>query len=303
MTDRSVKSLANLLTKQNGVQAINLEGNDLTHHGIKILAESLKGNQSLHTLNLRGNKIGDGGAKALASVIGTTAIQILDVGCCDIRTEGWTALCVKLSGNSTISDLSLSNARLQSCELIHTCKMILTTPSLQRLSLSRLGRALNDEQCVHLAEYLQNNESLTFLDLSSCSIGADGVHALRQVLCQAGEGGCALEHLVLSYNRLSEHAAHDIAAIIQKSSLRILDLCGCNFHDEGLTILAKATTDKAKGLSKLCLDGNWFGRQAKQAWQQTMKKVRLKIDFAANISDEATEYNLGANEGFIADKY
>jgi len=297
------ESLANLLKKQKVITGINLEGNDITHIGVTMLAEALKDNQEIHTLSLKCNPIGDIGSKALASIINSTAIQTLDLSGCEIRTEGWTALCVNISDNETITELSLSNARLQGYELVHTCKMLLNTPSLRRLCLSRLGNAMNDENCVRLAEYLQNNDSLTFLDLSMCAIGTEGVNAFRQVLCkEEGGEGCALEHLILSYNRLSEHAAEDLAYIIQNSSLRALELRGCAFHDQGLTVLARATATKSKALMQLHLDGNWFGQESKKAWQQTMKNSTLDIDFKANISCEATEYNL-EGEGFVADRY
>merc|ERR1719499_2025718 len=124
-----MKSVANLLAQKKEMSGINLEGNDLTHIGARLLATALKDNKTVRTLSLKCNQIGDLGAKALAEVIETTAIQVLDLSCCDIGTAGWTALCVKLSGNEHIIDLSLANANLQGYELIHCWKMLLSTPS------------------------------------------------------------------------------------------------------------------------------------------------------------------------------
>ena len=57
------------LAKNNTLEVVNLNNNNIGVEGAKVLAEALKVNTTLERIYLDGNNIGDGGAKYLARVL------------------------------------------------------------------------------------------------------------------------------------------------------------------------------------------------------------------------------------------
>ena len=78
---------------------MNLEGNEITEVGAGYLAEALKNNKTINNLALSNNVFGDTGATRLANCLkGHPTLQYLDIGACEITSEGILPVCENLVG-------------------------------------------------------------------------------------------------------------------------------------------------------------------------------------------------------------
>ena len=114
---------------------------------------------------------------------------------------------------------------------------------------------IDDNQAAFLANALQNNHSLTFLDLQSNKVGDAGATALANAL----KNNHSLTHLSLDSNQVGDAGASALANALQTNhSLIFLNLNSNQVNDTGVSALANALQNN-HSLTHLSLDSNQVG--------------------------------------------
>jgi len=110
--DKGAEDLAEGLTINKTLKALNLYGTKITHLGAIELAKALKSNKSLEYLNISNNSIGDAGAIALAEALKMNkTLTHLEIFKNYISNFGGQALAKALTdgdGNKTIKNINLN---------------------------------------------------------------------------------------------------------------------------------------------------------------------------------------------------
>ncbi len=150
---------------------------------------------------------------------------------------------LNLLGNNQIDEeglMSLSN-HFQSAH----CR-------LENLIVDRVE--MGDEGASILATGLTGYKLLKLLDVSSNSIGDEGIAALVSAITTAANTN--LENLDLSYNRFSTAGIRSLSGLIrsERSALKMLSISNMEIDDDGISILADALSNNTSIL-QLSLGG------------------------------------------------
>ena len=173
--------------------------------------------------------------------------------------------------STPVRTLELSGTRLttkQACNLGSSLRAVTT------LGLAR--NAIGDQS---LTEVLQNNQSITFLNLESNQITAKGAAIIAKILPKMP----ALLTLWMPNNPLGDKgAAHLANALKHKTQFTCLGLSNTQISDEGATSIAEALM-VCKSIKVLALNSNNIGPQG------------AKTLFKALIDSEVEELSISNN--------
>ncbi|XP_067416235.1 tonsoku-like protein isoform X2 [Emydura macquarii macquarii] len=253
------------------------------------LLRALKLQTSIRQLRLAGNGLADDLANELLATLGTMPnLALLDLSANQLGAEGLRALGAGLPGQTAFQsleelDLSLNPLGDGSCQalagLVQACP-VLSTLRLQACGFT--GAFLRHYRLL-LASSLEGAVHLKTLVLSHNALGAAGLEQLlgslpcatlgrleigsvaaRQeeplvdpVVRYLTQGGCALTHLTLSGNHLSDAAVMELARCLPLCpSLVSLDLAANpGITVVGLRMLLSALGERNQGLHYLSLAG------------------------------------------------
>lgn len=193
------------------IKKLYLRNCQLVSEAIVAIANALQRNSSVDVLSLSQNRIDMDAAAALCAMIRVTIKKISLCGC-EMRSEDVVAIANILRNNSRVEKLNLGMNRIDTKATEALSMMLGVNQKLH--SFNFYGAGLNDCQVMVLARGLQNNTSLTRLNLARNKIGDDGVRTIVSALHRKEH----LQSLNLDYNpfgtdgtgNLISHVASDM---------------------------------------------------------------------------------------------
>eukprot|EP00906_Rhabdomonas_costata_P014357 RCo020655 len=171
------------------------------------------------------------------------------------------------SNTNTIHTLLLhGNPKMKAKGLVPLFKTLQQNKSLTTLNVARTS--IGNDGCFALAEALKENGTLTNLDLSQNDIEESGAVALAGAL----QGNTALKILQLSGNRVRDNGAQAFATTLEMNcSLTHLDVSSCWIADAGLIGLGVSLAVNGC-LQSLKLGSNHVSDDAGRAFAELVEK-------------------------------
>ena len=172
-------------------KSLNLSEKQLHHADVKLLAGVIKFNRSLTSANLGGNNIGDDGAKDLSEALKTNStLKTLELIDNDIGSAGAQSLADMLKVNRALTTLNLAGCGIglpDGWSLEHKTHGIsdrqYTNHEDSKWLTYRPGNATGTCTGVEaLAQALNVNKTLTFVDLTHNDITFEGKNKLRDAV-------------------------------------------------------------------------------------------------------------------------
>mmetsp|Transcript_24485 Transcript_24485/g.62214 ORF Transcript_24485/g.62214 Transcript_24485/m.62214 type:complete len:392 (-) Transcript_24485:328-1503(-) len=204
------RALAKALEANETLTYLDLSNNGLDDDKVRMLASGLVENLSITHLSLAHNKIADRGVRALAKLLdGRSVIALLELQDNQIHTEGAKSLGRALKSNQALASLNLRLNRMgdDGCKVI--CEALRTNAVLERLNLAansagqatvasvtallRLNAVMSEldvscnpaigpEGCEQLRRAVEQNSSLTRVDMRQCGGSIDTEFAVAEAL-------------------------------------------------------------------------------------------------------------------------
>lgn len=238
--DQGVTALASAFSQmKNGLCELNLSSCGISPKGILALMKALDSNHSfslsIARLDLSFNNSGSTGTIAVANWISN-------------MKQGD-------QNKSALTELILSGCQLDIFSLLEAIKSSLND-KLQLLNISH--NKITKQSVDAVAEFLQDCQALTYLNLSACSLTPE---ILEQILASANKNN-HVNGLTINFaeNDLGVNGAKAIASALRFSKhVHTLDLHSNNLKKEGMMQIIKAI-DKNNTLKGLNLSNNLNGK-------------------------------------------
>ncbi|UOB16523.1 sister chromatid cohesion protein PDS5 [Abyssalbus ytuae] len=305
--DASISVLKPGIQQSQGLKALNLKGNNITHEGLKTLVEALEtggntlsnldlgnngidaidkdtlktllGNKTLEVLNLSRNQLGDGGAEAISAGLGANQqLHTLDLSNNGIRNKGIGELAEALKSNTTLCKLDLSYNQLSKAGAEYLKDMLKGNKTLTELRLlgnpNIPGEILDD-----IEDYLNRNRRLELLEL----LKKDQPNAFVDK-----NGVLDFSGITLGEEYISELGK----ALRGNTTVKELNLNGTGIGPDGIRLLADSLQSN-KTLEVLHLEGNQIKPEGAGALagmlehNGVLKKLMLKNNL---IGDDGISY-------------
>lgn len=264
MNDESTSAIAHALKDNSSITEVNLGGNKMGEKGAESIAIALEHNSSIDTLNLGGNTIGEKGAESIARALKVnTSLISLDLYGCEIRAAGAQSIGKALQKNSSLQFLDLRNNYIQK-GAEHIAQALKVNTTLSRLYLGSTSVVLNDlkpEEMRSIAEGLEKNTSLTFIDLSGNTMHSELIYVIDDVdtlvidsavqeIAHALEVNSTLREIRLNRNFIRDKQMERLAKSLQQNtSLTKVQLNGNEIGDQGAENLAKVLDSKSSSFT------------------------------------------------------
>ena len=251
LTDKGISILSKLLEFAENLQILNLKGNQIGDAGCEHLSKALKGKAKLWYLNLNTNIFGNLGLMSINELLfKNPALTHLNVGSNRYDWDGIVSITSALkTTNKTLKELNIDDPeyKIQDQDFFtHFGKMFLSNKCLQKLSL-RLHK-IRWEAVKIILYYLENNTSLTVLDLSGNQIDFQGMFYLSYYLSKNN----VLKSLNLSHNKLYDLGCKILADGIKKNStLEHLDITSNEIGDDGFIEFGNKCFGKTPGMKEV----------------------------------------------------
>jgi Ran GTPase-activating protein (RanGAP) involved in mRNA processing and transport len=287
----STADLGQMLGANTVLTSLNLSHNKLAAlKALEYLGEGLKKNRSLRELDLSSNYMKDAGANQLAlSLQENTTLTSLRLKMTHIQSDEVTA---SLLGNFSLTLLDLSNNKIGIKE---NAAAALALSTLQWLILQ--DTQIYDNDVIRIANALEVNQALTYLDLSTNKIGDEGVKALTALL----EKNLILLTLLLAQNNVGDHGATLISICLSaNTTLTALDLQENPIGVKGATSLAQAVSPAINtSLRRLC----FFKKDPDEATSAIFTTLQVDHSLATVSNDNIIKNNSPAQQRMIGNRH
>ncbi|KAK2950914.1 putative NLR Family CARD Domain Containing protein [Blattamonas nauphoetae] len=239
---------------------LNLSQTGLGPNTMAILADLLKTCDQFSVVDLSSNQIRDKGVQHLSTIFsnGNSSIVHLDLRSNDIGPAGATSLFTSLLKNSTLTAIDLS--------------------SIAGANRNHIGSAATS-----VAEFLAQNQVLSYLNLESNSITVDGLVAISQALAVFNT---TLSHLELSNNSFGSDGATLMGSLLPQSSLRFLGFSGNSIGDKGVIEIARGLFEAPEEIVEAVEKKQ---QEKKEKKRKQMEKMGLSLD--EDVGDAKQEAN------------
>ncbi|MCC8377742.1 MAG: hypothetical protein LN567_05110 [Rickettsia endosymbiont of Graphium doson] len=161
--NKNIKSFTKALENNNTITSLKIIRNDIGDiEIIEVLKiKVLKGNNTLTSLDLSVNGITDKGVAKIGEFLELNTLKSLSLDTNSITDIGSAIIVKALNGNTSLTELSLAYNNISDATIIEALNYNILT------SLILKGNFIADDGATKIGEYLANNNSLTFLDLST----------------------------------------------------------------------------------------------------------------------------------------
>ncbi len=265
LTDKGISILSKLLEYAENIEVLNLKGNQIGDSGCENLSKALKGKPKLWYLNMNTNIFGNLGLMSINELLfKNTALTYLNVGSNRYDWDGIVSITSALkTTNKTLKVLNIDDPeyKIQDQDFFtHFGKMFLSNKCLQKLSL-RLHK-IRWEAVKIILYYLENNTSLTVLDLSGNQIDFQGIFYFSYYLSKNN----ILKSLNLSHNKLYDSGCKLLGDGLKKNkTLEHLDITSNEIGDEAFIEFGNKIMENT-GLKSL-----------KMFWENTWDEGSIKV--------------------------
>ncbi|XP_065888166.1 protein NLRC3-like isoform X2 [Dysidea avara] len=244
------------------VLKVNMRWCHIGDTGAEMLGKNNHSGHVLQELILSGNDLTVTGVKHLIVMKSSTSLRVLKVGSNPIRDDGISLIVEHLHGNTTLTELRVSNCGL-SAKGVSCVGRFLKNCNLQVFNIG--GNSIRDDGISVMVDGLQYNKTLTELYLHQCGISAKGASCIGKFL----EENCTLKFLSMNHNPigdagvwqlmdrlclnttltelrvmdcgLSAKGARSIGELLQVNDvLEVLWMGVNNICDDGITVIAGA---------------------------------------------------------------
>ena len=285
------KALGEVLQSNRTLTHMNLHGNIISHIGAEALAKGLQSNNVLKYLDLSCNWIGDQGAVALAHVLKSNhTLTCLDVGISAQMTEGIPDM---FRPSSDFDDVC--SEPIGESGALAIAQALQSNCSLTYLDLH--GNKVNDSAVAAFGQALQSNCTLTHFYLSGIFMPTDihfgnsGAVAFAKALQSRGT---QLTRLDLRNTSINSPVASALAEGLQSNhSLECLDLSTNEIECSGAEALAKALKAN-RTMTHLQLQSNHIGDSGATEFAKTLQynDTLIFLDLRRNRISELGKQNL-----------
>jgi hypothetical protein len=131
------KYLAQALIENTTLRDVDLTHCSISHDGAKALAQALAKNHTLKKIYLTGNRIGNSGAKYIAQALTENkTLKHVDLAHCDISNQGAKALAEALTKNQTIKEIYLTGNQIEKDGMMAIYSALKDNITIKKLILS-----------------------------------------------------------------------------------------------------------------------------------------------------------------------
>ena len=227
------------------IQILKIPGSYIDNEGMEIIIASIKNGAILQKLDFSDNEIGDDGVKALSDYLQSKSckLQTLNLSCNKFTSTGASFIANALKLNVTLQELDISNNDISDVgiEVVSNCLKSITqqrnqfqnTRGLKKLYISHIK--ISDCGLRSVKDFLKNNCTLCFLDLSNNDITSNSVNIIAEALRYNN----TLKILDISSNNLYDDGITSISNHLN-NTLQELNLSSNHITDIGIENLAKA---------------------------------------------------------------
>ncbi|KAE9362274.1 hypothetical protein PF008_g261 [Phytophthora fragariae] len=193
ISDEASTHLAHMLTYTRSMTHLDISCNEFTSEGNIAIARGLQHNSSLRCLNYRENKLDEPAALALLralkmhSFVETALFQ----DCFGSESTVGSALCQFVKTTRSLATLDLSHCPLEPPGVVEFYYALAENTSLHSIDLTCSGLK-SDSAAGILAKSLQQNSTLTFVNLSYNEITLRGCKLLRDGVAARSETAARL---------------------------------------------------------------------------------------------------------------
>lgn len=233
VSDDASQSIGDMMRSCHSLLKLVLSGNCFDHLGPSHIGSAIEHSRvltlQLEEMGLTADSMDDFLDQGAAE---TQDLQELTLNKNPIHDEGLAIIAESLS-------IGLKNLRLSHCGLTSGAQAILLSlvslsPNLQRLDLSY--NSLGPKGCFDMVKWMDQNDkesfSLSFLELSGCSLGDEGFQLLVPIMG-------SLRFLGLRDNGITSAGLQAVMSANQMVKLQTLDLEGNQIGEQGLHALTE----------------------------------------------------------------
>ncbi|XP_058012659.1 ribonuclease inhibitor isoform X1 [Ahaetulla prasina] len=274
--DEAVKNLCQALVKgSSNLQSLQLESCEITRASCEDLSIFLSNTPSLTELCIGDNSIGDAGLAILCQGIQNPKCKVekLWLWECNITAAGCKELATIIGTKETLKEMSLLGNPVENEGVEFLCQG-LKDPKTKLQSLWLRDCGLASACCKSIGSALSVNSVLKELQLGGNSIGDEGVIEICEGVMSPN---CNLDSLWLGQSSVTAVCCDALAKlIVEKSSLRELDVSYSQIGDEGVLKLCEAVKNPNCNLKYLILYDTFWTSKA----NKVVKALEgLKTDF------------------------
>ncbi|KAG8125644.1 hypothetical protein E2320_020776 [Naja naja] len=257
------------------LESLQLQFCDLTKENMEALCSVLCVKSSLQMLNLSNNRLGDDAVKNLcqALVKGSSNLQSLQLESCEITLASCKDLSTFLSNTPSLRDLCIGDNSIGDAGLAILCQGV-QNPNCKVEKLWLWECNITAAGCKQLATIIGTKETLKDMSLLGNPVKDQGAEFLCQGL---KDPKTKLQSLWLGQSSITEVCCDALAKlIVEKPSLRELDVSYSHIGDEGVLKLCEAVKNPNCNLKYLILYDTFWTSEA----DKEVKALEgLKSDF------------------------
>jgi len=226
--DAAVEKLTQVISKNDGLKEVILEGCVLPPKGLDRIAAALKAKQTLKTVSLSGTQVSDEAAETLAEVF---------------------------ESNASLSTVDLGNCGMSETSTERVASFVQNASALSKVNM--VGNSLNDVAAERIADGIKHCGSLREIRMQGGGgLTEEGVKKIAAAVEAAPE---QVERLGITHVDVSDEVADGLCRSIKKSAnLAVLDLSHCAMGPKAGGAIADALS-KNQTVQKVALAGNHFG--------------------------------------------
>ena len=243
----SEAALVATILQENPVEFLSISNCGIDSVGLESICSAIKTSSILKSLDISRNEMNDVKLPTtLTTMLSQTSLKELDMSHCDLREEVLTEVCTALSTNTTLTQLRLGgNDFILSKHASSKLILILTSTPLEVIDIH--GCRIAEDSMDEVYSTLSTSTTITSISLSYSCIGSSAtshrgdlegssLHNLDTRTCDNGWESIfeALRHnksltdLRLHVNRISHIAASHLTTLLERSSLREIDIGNCS---------------------------------------------------------------------------
>ena len=244
------KLVATFLHK-NPVEFLSISDCGIDSVGMESICSAIKTSSVLKSLDISKNDIKL--PSSLTTILSQTPLKELDMSHCDLREDALAEVCTALSTNTTLTHLRLGgNDFVLSKHATSKLILILKRTPLEVIDIH--GCSIGEDSVDEVYSALSTSTTITSISLPNSRIGSSAtsyrgdlvegssLHKLDTRTCDNGlesifealRRNKSLTDLRLRVNRISHIAASCLATLLERSSLREIDISNCSTEESSL---------------------------------------------------------------------